>query len=622
MFHRALLTGAVVLLLQGLAPGAFAQNAQLLCFRLAPTVGQSPGLNRGTAEGEWVLCQAVLDGNSLATGDVFDSPAGDGLYSAFIVVPTFSDKSGENGLSDMAVTGTFGVGPVTPVPGGHPEDGVRVLGAFGNAQTDLNPGLPGFPIAPISGPPIFNNETHGVSIRVDMNFGAGNAQTRIDLFFAILLAPDGLKKITGTPPPNTEQPFPGTIFGPPGGVSGAAEFFPGPGPLYVGFFVGDPTGIATVPIRPDEADPAAGAEQFFASIAGIKFCDLDLDGDCSGEPLVNGTTITVDFDTRLGAQQVVLQTGVDGLSQASVEKGNGNNTIDIILLPGNPGTGAYMVTFDCSLFPGVAPNGDGQGASTTLMITETLDPAFDLQTAPADGMDDGMGVTTEPAANGTIKYTVVLDCEEDKENLDFGNVQLGPSDADPMTMGFFGALVKKAIHSPGSNAQNECGDAAPGGDILPFAGFGTPAEVAALVDAAADGCAALPTVNAAGTDVEDLLCAATGILPPGKDGSLGGTNNADAQLLAFLLNIEAGKLPPGTLVDKTCLGFANGVMSVGEIATAACLDPEAFQALLDAINNLDPIGGETMCLLEATCPFTALIPGTALPVIPGPTCAP
>ena len=160
-----------------------------------------------------------------------------------------------------------------------------------------------------------------------MNFGANNAQTRIDLFFAILLAPDGLKKITGTPPPNTEQPFPGTIFGRPS-VSGAGGFFPGPGPLYVGFFVGDPTGIATVPIRPDEAD--GDGEVFFASIAGIKFCDLDLDGECSGEPLVNGTFITVDFDTRLGAQQVVLQTGLDGLSQASVEKGNGNNTINIV----------------------------------------------------------------------------------------------------------------------------------------------------------------------------------------------------------------------------------------------------------------------------------------------------
>ncbi len=167
-------------------------------------------------------------------------------------------------------------------------------------------------------------------------------------------------------------------------------------------------------------------------------------------------------------------------------------------------------------------------------------------------------------------------------------------------------------------AETQCGDAAPGGDTLPFAGFDDPADVVALLTEIMEmdpSCAALPTINNAVSDA-DKLCAATGILPPGKDGSLGGTNNADAQLLAFLLNIKAGKLPTDTLVDKTCLGFANGVMSVGEIATAACLDPEAFQALLDAINNLDPVGGETMCLSEATCPDDAKITDSMCPALP------
>ena len=87
------------------------------------------------------------------------------------------------------------------------------------------------------------------------------------------------------------------------------------------------------------------------------------------------------------------------------------------------------------------------------------------------------------------------------------------------------------------------------------------------------------------------------------------------------------KLPPGTLVDKDCVlpgGAQTGVMSASAIAQAACdaANLDDFQALLDAINNLDPdpVGGETMCLSEATCPFAAVIPGTALPIIPGAQC--
>ena len=106
-----------------------------------------------------------------------------------------------------------------------------------------------------------------------------------------------------------------------------------------------------------------------------------------------------------------------------------------------------------------------------------------------------------------------------------------------------------------------------------------------------------------GTEVEDLLCEAAAHLPPKQfDNSLG-------QLLGYLLNIESGLLPEGTLVDLSCLGFPNGLESAGKIASDACDNPGAFQALLDAINNQTP-GVDPYCLVEVTCPAAVLLAPT------------
>ncbi len=371
-----------------------------------------------------------------------------------------------------------------------------------------------------------------------------------------------------------------------------------------------------MPIKTDESQ--GGDVELFASIHGLKFCDLYLGGSCSEEPLVNGTTITVDFATKFengqddGMRQVMLSTGLDEMSMASI--GKQGNDIDIFFSPGSAGPGEYWVDFDCAIVPGATGNGDG--AMTTLMITETLAAAFDLQTAPADGMDDGMGVTTEPAANGTIKYTVVLDCNEDKEGLDFGNITLDPAEGNPHTIGFWGAnLIKSAINSDPA-AHDQCGDdEAPGNNMLPVSDgmttYYTPDQVATLIMDAAMDCAAFDaTINDPDVDTtEEKLCEAAGHLPPKQfDNPLG-------QLLGALLNVESGLLPAGAFVNWQCLGIGNDPTPVplSGILANACdsADLSAYQALLDAINNLDPADGFLGdCLTVPTCPTdTAIIPG-------------
>ena len=56
-------------------------NYQIRCFTVEPPVHQvmSPGLNRGTAEGEWNLCQAIIDGAALDEADAVDSTLGNNM---------------------------------------------------------------------------------------------------------------------------------------------------------------------------------------------------------------------------------------------------------------------------------------------------------------------------------------------------------------------------------------------------------------------------------------------------------------------------------------------------------------------------------------------------------------
>ena len=103
------------------------------------------------------------------------------------------------------------------------------------------------------------------------------------------------------------------------------------------------------------------------------------------------------------------------------------------------------------------------------------------------------------------------------------------------------------------------------------------------------------------------MCEAAGHLPPKQfDNPLG-------QLLGYLLNIESGLLSEGILVDLSCLGFPNGLVPAGDLASDACNDPNAFQALLDAINNQTP-GEDPFCLVDVTCPAAVLLAPTC-PVI-------
>lgn len=599
MLGRLLAIAISLFLLLGFVPDAPAQapNAQLLCFNLEPPSNQklSPGLNRGHAEGFWIRCQGVIDGQARDTADAESGGLNDGLYRSMFLLPTYSQRNNENGISDIAagengIRNLYGAGDVTPVPAGHPEDdGMTFLGAVSDTGACGAPviGAPTFHegASLFAGPSGGNQSVIGVIVPVDLTCPA-DAQ-RIDLSFAIRLAPDRLQKITGGLSTGRQQGFPGTTFGPPSPVSGAAGYFSGPGPLFVGYFVGDPTGIATVPIKVLEA------EQEFSSISGHKFCDTDLDGNCAGEHLVDGVTIKVTMDTFAAADQIFfLTTGSPGLQ---LER-QGNSVVTNPL-PMAPGTGEYEMIIDCRVFP---------KSGTVLTIEEIPVPpaGFTDQTAPGDDADNSDRVT----ASGGV-YTVELNCNEDRTDLNFGNVTIRPSDADPHTIGFWGAsLIKSAINSS-TEAHAQCGkEEAPGGNDLPVSDgmttYNTPEEVAALIDAAADGCAAFDsTINAVGTDVEDLLCEGAGHLPPKQ------FDNPRGQLLGYLLNIQSGLLPEGTLVDLSCLGFPNGLVPAGDIAADACNDPDAFQAVLDAINNQTP-GVDPYCLVEVTCPAAVLLAPT------------
>ncbi|MEE8550160.1 MAG: hypothetical protein V3T08_02780 [Gemmatimonadota bacterium] len=651
---RSLISTLGLLFVVGLAFEAFAQgpNSQLLCFKLLPASnpGMSPGLNRGTAEGQWILCQAVIDGASLTVADEAEGIAGDGDYQAEIVFPTFTTRNDANGISDLAVAGIFG-GEFTDiagmafdssdpavVPAGHPAlTTPQDLGAFGTGGTCTQAVSVDSPIPPIKGgsgvgeTTLFNQAVWGVDVAIDMT--CDPTVTRIDLFFAARLAPDGLKKIAGTN--GQTQDFPGKeSANGNGGPDGAAQYFSGPGPLFTGFFVGDPTGVATVPIRVEDADgeePSA----VLSSIHGSKFCDADVSGGCSGEKLVNGTVVTVMFCDLLGgsecdaAETVTLETGATGVegdpsqpfSMATVEirktHGGPNGTLAVTLLIDtvSAGPGEYWLAFD-RICEGNKSDG---GQPLILTISETLDTSvFDDQTAPLDDADNSDGKT---AAGGV--YTVELGCEADQEDLDFGNVAFVPAEGDPHTIGFWGAsLIKSAINSFGPTST--CGDAeAPGQNVLPVndgqTEYTSPAQVALLIDTSVpDDCAAFPEITGidpsdpiTAAQIDALVCAGAFQLPPKQ------FDNSEGQLLGFLLNVGSGLIPEGTLIDPICAldpehlqqGGIDDLFSAEFLAALACANPAMFQPLLDAINNLDESGGVVPCLVVPTCPDDPKVTG-------------
>lgn len=576
-------------------PTAWAQgppNAQLLCFNLLPASnrGLSPGLNRGTAEGEWIFCNAVIDGDALNVADAGLGGADDKFYLASFALPTYSKKQDANGISHLAVsalkispgfltaTDTFG-GNVLPIPTGHPlAVTMPELGAFGDVSASAVK-LTVRAVTFSQGPTLFSGGPKPVSgVQVDLELEMdSDDDTRIDIFFAIQLSLPNLKRITGSAP---GQGFPGTTSGPPS-ADGAADYASGPGLLFVGFFVGDPTGIATVPIK------VVGAPAVFSTVSGFKFCDLSLNGACSGEPLVNGMPIIVTITGTIADPVVVpMLTGTSRQSIAMLTK-QGMSVVTTFDA-GSAGPGEYFVEISCDIF---------SGASLTVKIEEDLaggDPPLDFtdQTVPLD----------------PDFYEFTLACDENVEDRNFGNVKLEPAEGDPHTMGFWGQLVKKAIHTNGGDgAEAMCGDDAPGGDTLPHSGYSTPVDVASEVEDAAADCAyfddnPVPSINDA-TNTAEFLCSATAVLPPGKDGGLGGANNFNAQLLALLLNVEAGFLDEGVLVDRDCLVGSGGDISLADLLLQACGGDTSLQPVIAAINELDPDGmGQLPCLSTETCP--------------------
>ena len=99
--HRSLAAGSGV-------------KSQLRGYDLGPPFPagfRDSGLVNGYAEGEWVPFVAVVEGRKLAEAD-----AGDGSYRVTLIVPTYSPRHAANGISDLAVTGTYGLGALTPIP--------------------------------------------------------------------------------------------------------------------------------------------------------------------------------------------------------------------------------------------------------------------------------------------------------------------------------------------------------------------------------------------------------------------------------------------------------------------------------------------------------------------------
>jgi hypothetical protein len=272
---------------------ALSIKSQLRGYDLGPPFPagfRDSGLVNGYAENEWVPFVAVMEGDKLEDADALAGGSGDGRYGASIIVPSYSARHDANAIVDLQVTGTYGEGAITPIPepfDAHwlADNGYQpfVLGAFADTgDSDLGPTMAG--IAQKVGPTRFGGEVGSASIPVEFQAPAG--ASKVELRFAVRLARRGLEKVTPD-----GQTFPGTRDG---SALGAADFFPGPGPIFVGYDVGKPTGIATVPIRvvrhscqsDDECPPG-------------RYCD-DASGTCA-EPCVNDSNCAADEICEDGA---------------------------------------------------------------------------------------------------------------------------------------------------------------------------------------------------------------------------------------------------------------------------------------------------------------------------------
>lgn len=210
-----------------------------------PAGFRDSGLVNGYAEGEWVPFVAIMEGKKLDDADKLAGVVGDGRFGAAIIVPTYSPRHDANSISDLQTTGTYGQGALTPIPDPFDDRWLHdngyapfVLGAYADTgDVDLAPVLD--VAAQRSGPRRFGGDVGSVSVPI--SFGAPTSATRVELRFAVRLAPRSLAPIQPG-----GQAFPGTTAGT---AKGAADFFPGPGPIFVGYEVDTPTGIATVPIR-------------------------------------------------------------------------------------------------------------------------------------------------------------------------------------------------------------------------------------------------------------------------------------------------------------------------------------------------------------------------------------
>lgn len=636
------LAGALALPISvaGAADFAGDNNYQVGCFTLTPPGNQrlSPGLNNGHSEGELAFCNIVIDGNSLDNSQSFDGDPS--TYDIELIVPTWTnfDNRNANGITDILVTGSYGAGSNSMtdidgttygdnnIPVGHPLIGdPHILGVFANGSLanvgTLNVSTPTF----TTGPSEFSGDVTGVLIPVEISGFGGLEVDRIDFFFAIKFAEDGLRKCTGGN--GGAQDFPCVLFPPPGGSAlGAASWFPGPGPLWLGYHVQESTGISTVPFKILGADEP---EFTLSSIDGVKFCDVDVDGSCSGENLVNGTDVTVwvcdlDGDASDCTNDdivAVFTTGAVGVpgdasqpySQASLEIAKKGQKIDTdfqILPTASDGAYSLFVSRVCE-----GKHADGLGA-LTIQVAEAVDPIFDRQTAP----DPGDTVDTFTAADGTdsglnVYWSGTLACDGTVSGLDFGNVTLEPAEGDPHTIGFWGAkLIKSAINSD-ADASAQCPYESPGENVLPvFDGqntYNTPEEVETLLKDATASCS---TFDFTGLDTAGTLCKAATYLPPKKfDNPLG-------QLLGVLLNAESGLLPDNVFVNRQCLGIGNDDTPVPltGILDGACSDPDAYQPLMAAINESDPVDGSDVlqCFVAPTCPDNDKVTTAQCPVLP------
>lgn len=228
-------------------------KSQLRGYDLGPPFPaglRGAGLVDGYAEGEWVPFVAVVKGKKLADADELAGTVGDGVYVVSIIFPTYSPHHNANAIMDLVVTGTYGEGGLTPIPDPFDDKWLVdhgyspfVLGAYTNTgEIDSEPMI--LSAVQHSGPTRFSGDV--ASGTVTINFEVPPDSEAVELLFAVRLAAPDLAPIAPD-----GQSFPGVESGE---AKGAADFFPGPGPIFVGYQVNKPTGIAIVPIRVNDAN--------------------------------------------------------------------------------------------------------------------------------------------------------------------------------------------------------------------------------------------------------------------------------------------------------------------------------------------------------------------------------